>query len=629
MEEAGRMAANGLGIILCLILLTFAGAAPTSVMSLGSLAQTLKDLLASIEDEGVAEAARQQNATAWCEAERSAVDAPLERTRALRDESSMTAHDLSVKKQQLEERGVMLQEQLKDAQKVIESSKKMRAQETEKYNQELTLNSRAIAQIDTAVAKVTARTAFLEMSSAQLNTKQVDPEASYVSGVMQTIKKKLEASRGSIEAVERKQATSTNSFLELKQRQVDDINSQAMDRMAELNEAKVGLVKAMHEVQRAEQQISSLQTMEHEAATLCQDSADAVSHRAAQRKQEEQALSKALTMLSGLQESARAPPSFLQVRAASGGGGRQSVPSLIHSKKTMEQVQVRTLTSTSNAVGKLIAELEARQEEDSKHERQCTEDLAKLQERLEDAKGTLARRAAAVGLDSFEHGAADVSLGDVRTMAHALAVGLQKAKELRDAAAKAHVAQTRGRRLSMQIIQATKAALQNVAATDATSRSLLQDATGARIQYAGRLLDEALASISKQQIGHDDAEREAAAALSRLEKETELQQSLLLQDVSEDLRIKASSMASQGGEQQLKEDAQLEVGTAEAELRSKHLDCDKLLEDMKRVSKDRLLHISRLKDISRLFSDAASKGPANGLVQLPGTFVDSLDLVRR
>jgi len=287
------------------------GMSSTSSSRITSVINTMKNILASIQETERTEAGNYKCFMEWCASEIETTNTSLlgsqddfEAETAQSTETSAeitnTAHEISKASDEIVE--------VKDT---LAQTTNIRDKDREEYTEDSTMNTQSLRQINTAIqliGQVHNQGGFLQkgvLKRVQLN----EPgESKFVLGVMKGIKQKLEKTKTEQDSAEQVKEDQYNNLTAVKTAQLQSLQSDVAEKKTLHSEKRISLVESQNDAQDAQREITALQLHLDETLEQCAKKTREWKVRGKDRQAEKAALSEAIAyMEQTAQEDAAAP----------------------------------------------------------------------------------------------------------------------------------------------------------------------------------------------------------------------------------------------------------------------------------------------------------------------------------
>jgi len=623
------------------------GVSGNSHKKIKMVTETLKDILQSVVNEEKQETTLFNKYMDWCTTEKGDLaddvkgsKTELANAKVLSEEqvASIDSLNLFITKSEKEI------EETKDA---LAQAMALRNEESEKYAEEMQINTQSLRQIDSAikhVGKVQQQGGFLQngvMKKLQVNQ---PGESGYVLGVMKGLKDKLTKTRAIMESTEKEKVKMHDSFLATKGESLKSMSDKRVEKKITLTETNAKDANVKRKIGKLTEEVAKLYQAQEKTASNCLTSEQEWKVRQADRTKEKAALNEAvrfltqdaLEQLSLVQRPAQEQNDASVVFAPS---LMQEASALKHALSAKEfykaagaalmgededvddHMKKDTFNGVKTVVQKLIGTHQDTQKEEEAKRRHCETELAST----EDEKAATVDDLAAVAADIDKKSSEVDSLADeVKRMYETIdqvAKSLEAAGKVRKEQLALFTAGTKDRALAVKVLNQARDVLQKF--YDKSKGNLLQagqqpPSTSSRKSVesfgAVAMVQDIANDIAKEQKDAQMQEQEAVRVFEQLQKDSRSSTDDKHQDITDRVTAKAKLGVQINSLKETKETKANDLSSLNKQLAALHDSCDELVKFYDKRTKARSFEVSQLRDVMDILS-GSSINARTGFVQ--------------
>lgn len=626
-----------------------AGVSDVSTQRIGSVVDTLKDLLASIVTEEQQETANYNGAKAWCDQEIASKQTQIDNDEVSLDDTQVMEKQMAAQASTIsytldENKGG--REDLTDA---LAQAKSIREEENSKYEEEKTANMQSLSQLTTAInilQKVHATDAaggFLETAQAKAvkaQLKEAEPgDSGFILGMFKQLKKTMLENQEAADEAESKQQALYDKLVATKQGQLSEAQDEWQNKRIALTETETKQTEATRDISDLQARLAETKDYLKETTLACAEKEKEWKLRSEDRAKEKEAITQAIGVLEiAVKDGMAAPgaPAFVQVASSTRlAGALVSTASaeLAALSTADDDARQGVFDSLKAVITKLIDILLSDQKGETEKRDWCKTEIAKKKSEQGDMQDSLDLLNATIDRKSTE---VESLTQEVDSINAAIADSKQRdlqAADLRSAAKTTYEAGKKDRMLALKVLYEAHRILSEFYATqDPHKTGLLQKTKGghqrqrpetfhASSRHGGAadgvlaLLEKISQDIQRDQQDAEVEENEAAAAwakhlvASREEFDTRMEEITMRVTRKAKLLVQLDYHKETLGQQVEALDAVTQ------QLSGLATECTQLLENHDAREKARAFEVSQLRDVIDILS-GSSEAVRTGLLQL-------------
>eukprot|EP00747_Dinoflagellata_sp_TGD_P188226 gnl/TRDRNA2_/TRDRNA2_46892_c0_seq1.p1 gnl/TRDRNA2_/TRDRNA2_46892_c0~~gnl/TRDRNA2_/TRDRNA2_46892_c0_seq1.p1 ORF type:complete len:704 (+),score=249.67 gnl/TRDRNA2_/TRDRNA2_46892_c0_seq1:143-2254(+) len=628
------------------------GVSETSSKRIQAVVNSMKDILASVENAEIEEAGNYKCLMQWCkeqidvnEDELDKVEGIIEDQQVLVEQHAATIANLEHviednKKEQVEE---------KDA---LQQAQNIRDEEVDKFEKDETSAKTSIGQIDKAikiVGKVHDQGGFLQsgiLKKLQLN----EPgESSYVLGIIKQLKKRLTANLGDLTKTEEQKKSNYDKLYKTKTALLQSLEEEGSQKKGQLTDTRVAQVTAKKEVKRKTAKQEELQKYIKETTDHCDLKSKEWQIRGEDRAKEKAALNEAISYLTMsfakkaavlVQENKQAAPSFLQVAASNQltsafgtlnsliGTSNADLSNMMATAAGTGTLSAQQFAALKKIVDDLINTLTQQGSDEKAHKDHCESELDSKGQEKADSEDTLAELEATIEKKESEVETLSSEIDGINAAIEEAKKAMESATSIRKKEKKVYEDGTKDRALAIKVLKQATAVLRKFYETqdntglaqvshhappkswDGTTRKSGQ--SNIVMEMMAKIVDD----VGKEQEDAEVEEKEAVEAFEKLKVQAREEFDGRIQEITVRTRQRAKVLVQLDTH---KEDRDAEKSTLDSlklQLAELHKECDELLQNFDKRTKARNFEIAQLRDVIDILSGASSAS-RTGLVQQP------------
>mmetsp|Transcript_16771 Transcript_16771/g.29410 ORF Transcript_16771/g.29410 Transcript_16771/m.29410 type:complete len:666 (+) Transcript_16771:81-2078(+) len=612
--------------------------------------ETMQDIIVNVDKEGAREEEALKDFKAWCKKEVESLSASTTLAKQQVEKAIVTIREETATIAGLEAVTFKLKAQEKELQDGIDQMTNIYNDETEKYNEEVELNSASTRTVLKALTQLenSKKGVFLQQ-------RQSTSSPDYVIGVLKGIKDNLDKTRKELDADQASRKKQFNELSVKKREQMGTVSDEAGEKGKQLAASKLKLVQAQSVYDGEKGSDVEMQKTADDAVELCEKKALEFSVRQEDRANEKKQLNQTiLTLKTAIaadnegekkDEDKKEATSFLQVVSkhdqkaqAKEEKQRRLRAAKREVKLIMQQRKEKGdgLNKAAEAVQKLMTSIKESQKLDETRKKYCKSQKTEEQGNKIVAEGQTVRLKSRIGFLEADIVQQKKEAAVLSEEADGFEGKLNDLRKSLFAEKNSYLEAKKERELTMKVLKKAKSIVGNFyGSTDNTKSAFFQvdvsqaaappalwDPGSSRQEALGsavtHLLDALALGFEKEQKDADKEWEEAEEKADALDKDSQAvfdrkkqQESALLQQV-------ASSSVELS---QVKADAELQEKSFKSavEMIAKlDKDCADLLANFDAVYKERQNQLYGLQDVAEILGGAsiATNGLKRGLLQL-------------
>jgi len=280
---------------------------------IGTVVETLKDIVNSIQQDASKEAATFGKFSTWCESEGKAHTEGLAQAQREKDSSFVSSKELEATVSTLQHRLNEIDETIGEISDVLEQAETLRQKDKEKYTQDIDLNRASLDQIANAIRMLVSfhdqgNAQFLQTSlkgklGMKLRGSLKDIEhSSYILGIFKQLKEDLEKTRDELNSGEKEDKEKHDSFVSTKAAARKQLQDEKAEKTNQLTQARIDLLEAQRINKKATERIDNLSKLLKEVQGHCKAKGEQYQVRIQERKDEIEALELAIKFIKSANE---------------------------------------------------------------------------------------------------------------------------------------------------------------------------------------------------------------------------------------------------------------------------------------------------------------------------------------
>jgi len=632
---------------------SFAGSSvsPTSAKRIGTVVSALRDLLASIESEEKEEAANYKCYIQWCDDNIAAKKKEIEEGQSSLENNQVAVgqHNSKISTTQYElEKNNEETEEETDA---LAEATEIRNEENKKFTEEDTLIKQNIKQLEAAIKILQKANAVNFLMQRGGGRGRAPGESSMILGTFKALLENLVKNQAENEAEEAKKQKLFDKLATTKNAQLLALRDDREKKLILIGETKQDLAAAKNDIEDLTEELKEDKVFLKKTEMSCADKEKAWGIRTTDRAAEKAAIREAISFLIVSFQK----PEFAQMPAhAHGERGYSLLQARVteHSRASSTEVAMSMLDDTdaelsavnadaSASVKKerfddvkkmlqdLIVVLQKEQKEEKAKKDMCESDLEQKGDEKDKTSDSVDMLTANVESKTTEVSTLTDEVTEINRLIAESKKADQLAAKLRKDARKTYQTGKKDREMTIKVLRSAMAVLQkfynsqDVAAmvqkkNEKVSETQPSAEFGSRKSTSGNIvismLEKIIGDVQKEQkdaeIEENNAETEFQTAIS---ENADVYESRM-EEITKKMIRKSRLKVQLGDQKETLDEQKDKLASVVQQIRALHSDCDELIKNYDKRTKDRNFEIAQIRDVFDILS-GSSVAARTGLVQ--------------
>jgi len=624
---------------------------PTSGKRIGAVVSALRDMLASIESEEKEEAASYKCYVQWCDDNIAAKKKEIDEGMASLENNRVAVQQHTSKISTAEYELEKMKEDTEETTDALNQATEIRNEENKKFTEEDTLLKQNIKQLESAIKIISKANAVNFLMQRGGGKGRAPGESKMILGTFKALLQNLVKNQAEEEAEEKKKQQLFDKLSTQKNKQLLALRDGTEKKLILIGETKQDLAAAKNDIEDGTEELKEDRAFLKKTEVSCADKKAAWQIRTEDRAAEKAAIREAIGFLV---VSFQAPSlvqtpasvhgttgfSLLQARATE--HLRASSTEVAISELDDVDADLSSMTADDSASSKkerfdnvkkmlqdLIVVMQKEQKEEKAKKEMCESDLEEKGDEKDKTSDSVDMLTATIESKTNEVNTLQDEITDINRLIKESKAADELAAKLRKAARKTYQTGKKDREMTVKVLRSAMAVLQkfydskNAGAmvqknSEKVSETQPQADFGSRKSVGGNIvismLDKIIGDVQKEQkdaeIAENTAETEFQAALSENAQIYEQR----MEEITKKMIRKSRLKVQLGDSKETLDEQKDKLAAVIDQIKALHDDCDELIKNYDKRTKDRNFEIAQIRDVFDILS-GSSVAARTGLVQ--------------